>query len=74
MEDHSHYFDFHYYLVLILVQKYNQKILHLCSPFIDENDDLELDDNKVMDSLKIDSMVELEYLDGDNVAYKKDVR
>ena len=43
------------------------------SPFVDEKDDLELSDNKVVDSLKIDSMVELEYLDSDNVAYKKDV-
>ena len=43
------------------------------SPFADEKYDLELGDNKAVDSLKIDSMVELEYLDNDNVAYKKDV-
>ena len=73
VEDHNLHFDFHYHLVLIPVQKYNKKIHHLYSSFADEKDDLELGDNKAVDSLKIDSMVELEYLDNDNVAYKKDV-
>ena len=33
---------------------------------------MEPGDNKVVDNLKIDSMVVLKYLDGDNMEYKKD--
>ena len=65
MEDHNLRFDFYHHLVLILVQKYNKKILNLYSPFAGEKDDLELCENKVADNLKIDSMEEVEYLDSD---------
>ena len=43
------------------------------SPFAGEKDDLELGENKVADNLKIDSMVEVEYLDSDTMTHKKDV-
>ena len=43
------------------------------SPFVDEKKDLELDNNKVVDSQKIDSTVELEYLDSNNAVYKNDI-
>ena len=45
----------------------------MCSPFANEKDDLELGENNIVDCLKIDSMLEFEHLDSDNVAYKKDV-
>ena len=70
MEDYSLHFDIRYHLVLIPIQKYNKKILHLYSPFADKEDDLKLGDNKVVNSLKIDRMVELEYLDNNNMTYK----